>query len=80
MIKIKYSNSGLNSKRLILNQIIDCTDSMRTSWTKNYTIEVSPEVHFDDVIEWVNKGLITKYFVSKLPNSIAITPKVPSKI
>lgn len=45
--------SGLNSKRLILNATIDLLEE-----DKSGTVNISPEVSLDDLAKWLESGLV----------------------
>lgn len=55
-VTIKYSDSGLNSNRLILNAIVDIVESNDPGGI----VEISPENHLDDILNLIQSGLTYK--------------------
>lgn len=55
-VTIKYSDSGLNSNRLILNAIVDIVESSEPGGI----VEISPENHFEDILKLMQSGLTYK--------------------
>lgn len=65
-VYIKYSDSGLNSERLILNAIVDLAEGQGSQGT----VEVSRELSLGDIFNTAKRGLL--YSISGgLMNSVS---------